>query len=105
MTSPKDVTVPSPPITLPSDALVAKNYAIFLRFRQPIHSFCKTANSHDRVTILIAACIDAGINTGSRIIGVAVRLGFNSQHAGIILSAGVGLNWNRDEDGHYSNLI
>jgi hypothetical protein len=56
--------------------------------------------------MLINACIGEGIDTGSRIIGVLARLGYNKQHAGITLKAGLKKepkwpNWGRNQDGSY----
>lgn len=104
MISAKDIIIPSLPATLSSDAPAAEVDAIFRRLRQLMKD-CAKANSHDRLTIAIAACIDEGINTGIRIVGAARRLGFDAQHAGIVLNGGIGFNWHRAEDGHYRNLI
>lgn len=104
MISAKDIIIPNPPVTLSRDAPVAEVDAIFRRLRQLMKD-CAKANSHDRVTIAIAACIDEGINTGIRIVGAARRLGFDAQHAGIVLSNGIGSNWKRAEDGRYQSLI
>ena len=104
MISANDITLPSPPATLSRDAPAAEVDAIFRRLRQLLMDVGK-ANSHDRLTVAIAACIDEGIDTGNRIVGVAQKLGFDTQHAGIVLSAGIGSNWHRTEDGQYRNLI
>ena len=63
-------------------------------------------NKHDRAHVLINACITEGIDSGTRIIGVLAKLGFNKQHAGITLKAGLQRepewpNWGRHEDGRY----
>ena len=92
--------------SLPSDAPDAEVNAIFERLRGLMKDCGRPgANKHDRMIVLIAACIDEGINTGTRIVGVAKRLEFDGQHAGIVLSTGVGRYWERDENGTYRNLI
>jgi len=93
-----------PPATLSRDAPTADVGAIFRRLRQLMMD-CAKANSHDRLTMVIAACIDEGITTGTRIVGVARKLGFDAQHAGILLTGGIGSHWSRGEDGQYRNLI
>jgi len=62
-------------------------------------------NLHDHADVALSALIDRGINTGPRLIGAAKRLGFKGRHAGIILKAGIGHRWSRDEEGTYRNLM
>ena len=68
------------------------------------------ANKHERVIVLIHACIDAGCNTKVAIQQALGRLGWNVRHALIILSNSTGNNpdlyrWQRDEAGIYRNHI
>jgi hypothetical protein len=70
----------------------------------------KGTNKHDRVIVLIHACIDAGCNTKEAIQEALRLLGWNLQHARIILSSSTGNNpnlhrWQRDEAGVYRNHI
>ena len=62
---------------------------------------------HDRVIVLIAACILHGWDEGGRIIGALVKLGFNQKYVGIILRTNTGDDpkryfWKRVADGIYS---
>ncbi|QDM40630.1 hypothetical protein [Altererythrobacter sp. TH136] len=81
--------------------------ALFLRLRDlERHLASAGVNKHDRVHMLINACIGEGIDTGCRIVGVLAALGFNRQHAGITLKAGLKCepewpNWGRSGDGRY----
>ena len=68
------------------------------------------ANKHDRVIVLIHACIDAGCNTKGAIQEALGQLGWNLPHAMIVLSKSTGNNpslyrWQRDEAGIYRNHI
>ena len=61
---------------------------------------------HDRAHVLINASISEGIDTGTRIIGVLAKLGFDKRHAGIMLKAGLQRapewpNWGCNDDGKY----
>lgn len=63
-------------------------------------------SKHDRAIVLIHGCIDAGCNTNERIFGMLRLLGWNMQHAQIVLSKSTGNNpalhrWHRDEAGIY----
>ncbi len=61
---------------------------------------------HERAHALINASISEGLDRGTRIIGVLAMLGFDKQHAAIILKAGTQRepewpNWGRHDDGKY----
>ena len=65
-------------------------------------------NKNDSVIVLACACIDEKINTGSGIINMLTRLGYNRRHVGAILHHNTGSNpnrfrWTRDETGAYCN--
>lgn len=82
--------------------------AIFERLRQLDRKCGPTANLHDRVTVLICACIEEGINAGPRIIGAIKHIGYNSRHVGKLLRDGTGNDprrhwWYRDPVGTYRN--
>lgn len=82
---------------------------IFEGLRELMATIERKGGKHDSATILIAAAIDAGFNTGRRIIGTLTHLGFDRAHVGIILKKGLGSdaakhNWRRDVDGTYHNL-
>ena len=66
-------------------------------------------NKHDRVIVLIEACLDEGIDTRKGIVDALVKLGFNYRHVAILLNEGTGEsperhNWRRDENGRYSRI-
>lgn len=66
-------------------------------------------NKNDQAIVLIAACIDHGINTGRWIIGTLKPLGFNPQHLGKMLRDNAGSDpkrfwWQRHADGTYRSL-
>ena len=60
----------------------------------------------DRVQMLIIACIINGVNTGRRIVGVLVQLGFNDVHVRTVLAKGISpkpewLAWGKNREGVY----
>ncbi len=106
MASAKDIiiaAVPPAAATLPIDAPEEVVNALFRDFRDLMQA-CGT-NKNDKADVLITALIDAGINTGPRIIGAAKRLDLDGQHAGIRLKEGIGQRWSRDRYGKYRNLM
>lgn len=46
---------------------------------------CSAPDKNDRLIIAITALIEAGVNTGPRIIGSAIRNDFKRGHAGAVL--------------------
>jgi hypothetical protein len=63
-------------------------------------------NKHDRVSVLIAACIAEGITKGSSIRSALMELGYDGSHVAITLTKGSGSmppesRWYRDESGAY----
>lgn len=56
-------------------------------------------NKNDRAYVLIAACIDEGINTVPQIIEAVAPLGFNKRHLGALLTQGKGGWYRRDAAG------
>lgn len=103
--SPEYGTPPTAAAPLAHDAPEAEVNAIFGRLRALIEACGPGTNKNDRLTVLINACIDEGINTGARIVGAAKKLGFNDEHAGAVLRSGIGDRWAREDDGTYRNLV
>ena len=65
-------------------------------------------NKNDSGIVLTSACIDEGVNGGSKIISMLVKLGFDPQHIGLMLHHNTGSNperyyWYRDEANAYCN--
>jgi len=63
-------------------------------------------NKHDRVLMLINACISEGLTGEHHIIGTVAHLGFNHGHVATLLKESVRLEpewpyWGRDENGRY----
>jgi len=105
MNSAKDITIPDLPITLSREAPAAEVDEIFQRLRQLKSNLGRPTNADNRLTAIIAACIDEGINTGPRIFGAARRLGFDIRHTRRVLNSGIGHTWTRAADDQFSNLI
>lgn len=105
MISAKDIIIPVQPATLSRHTSSADVNAIFRRLRQLKASFAGKANSNDRVAMLIAACIDEGIDTEDRIIGSLRRLDYERKRAVTVLRLGVGKLWASTENGQFRNLI
>lgn len=91
-------------MSMPADADIN---AVFRSLRALDQSLLDgKVNKNDRATTLISACIAEGFDTGKRIIGVLVRLGFNGQHVGMQLKHGLQRtpewpNWGCRDDGTY----
>lgn len=91
-------------MSLPDDADIN---ALFRSLRALDQSLLDSdVNKNDRAAMLISACIAEGIDTGKRIVGVLVRLGFTGQHVGMMLKYGLQRtpawpNWGRRDDGTY----
>jgi len=64
---------------------------------------------HDRVIVLIQACISQGIVRGTQLVSVIKELGFNAQHVGMTLTKGRGddpvRHHRRREDGCAHSLL
>lgn len=93
-----DIVIPSSPQTIAIDEILHS-------IRQMLDG-CGTSNRNDLAIIAIEALIDVGVNTGPRIIGAAVSIGFNRAHVGAILTKSEGGNpdrhrWQRDAEGTY----
>ncbi len=74
--------------------------------RKMITKAALTSSKDDCIRMLIIACIEQGFDIGPRITGIARALGFNAQHAEIILNRGTGSNpgprrWFKDQQGRY----
>ena len=94
---------------LASNASAEDVTSIFKELRA-LKAACRRADSHSRAIVLIQACIDNGINTRARIRGTLAKLGFNADHAVIVLEACAGqypdvYHWYRDESGVFHNHI
>jgi hypothetical protein len=63
---------------------------------------CRSAPYDDRLTVMITACIERGINTRPRIVGAARRKSFNAEKASRFLTKATGKLWLREKDGVYS---
>lgn len=61
-------------------------------------------DKHDQVQILVAACIDEGINTGPGIIAKLADIGFDKDHVGIVLRTNLKRLWQRDGERFYTAL-
>lgn len=63
-------------------------------------------NQHDRVIVLIMACLGEDMTDGSTIVQTISALGYNRRFVGIQLRTNAGLNpdrnlWQRSADGTY----
>lgn len=105
MNSTKDIVSPDLPIALSREAPAAEVDEIFQRLRELKSNLGKPTNADNRLTAMIAACIDEGINTSPRIIGAALQLGFDLRHTRRVLRSGIGHTWHRAADDRFSNLI
>lgn len=97
----------SPQSTSPLRTVELGSHEWFNGLRDLLAACGAGTNKNDRVEVLIAACISDGLDTGSRIIGVAKLLGFHPRHAGKTLNLGTGNNprvnlWRRSDEGQYS---
>jgi hypothetical protein len=93
----------------PSVAPKSDSSAMFARLQRLIDDCGPNRNKHHLVIVLITACITEGVDTGSRIIGALVHLGFNNRHVAMLLKEGTGANpelhrWRKGQDGRYSLL-
>ena len=78
----------------------------FIESLRELQAACCTCNQHEQVIVLIHACIEAGRNTQGPILDTLDRLGWNMQHARLLLKKSTGnlpaLHlWSRDADGVY----
>ncbi len=94
---------------LASNASAEDVTSIFKELRA-LKAACRRADSHSRAIVLIQACIDNGINTRARIRGTLPQLGFDADHAIIVLKACTGKypdvhHWYRDDNGVFHNHL
>lgn len=87
--------------------VTSNDAAMFRRLRNLTCELDAVSNANDRATVMIAACIEEGMNEAPRIFGAMERLGFNRRHAAIILNERHGDDtsrhwWSRDESGLYA---
>lgn len=84
--------------------------SIFERLRRLDHELAgESVNKNDRCVALITACIWDGIDTGERIIGALVRLGYKPGHVAIIIKHNTGKNpalhrWFIGDEGRHYRL-
>lgn len=94
-----DIVVPSSkPATPSAPAPRVDVDAVLQKIRIDLHG-CRTTDRNVLLTIAIEALIGAGVNSRSRIIGAAQRLGFNASQAGAVLERG--REWVSGTDGVY----
>ena len=62
------------------------------------------SNKNDQADMLIIACIEAGRDQKSSIIGTLVRLDLNRGHVARRLDEGIGNLWRMDAEGEYRVL-
>ena len=89
--------------------LTALDATLFDRLRGLIQACGPEANKHDQAIAVIAACIDEGVNTRPRIVGVMKHLGFSTAHAARMLNESTGCHpsryrWQSYLAGRYSHL-
>ena len=63
-------------------------------------------SKHEQARILIMACIEGGVGSGKRIVGILSKIGFNARHIGATLDRQCGSNpdlhdWWKDDEGNY----
>lgn len=61
-------------------------------------------DKHEQVQMLVAACIDEGVDTGPEIIATLVKIGFKGSHVGIVLRTNLKRLWQRDGERFYTAL-
>ncbi|WP_370310116.1 hypothetical protein [Sphingobium abikonense] len=61
-------------------------------------------SKNDRAIVLLAACIERGVNTRARLVAVLKHLGFTHSHLAIMLKERLGHDWQIDPDCRYSVL-
>lgn len=86
---------------------LAEDTAMFCRLRNLLREIEAVPDAHQRAIIMIAACIEEGMNEARRILPAMEALGFNRQHAAIILNREKGNDpgrhwWSRDSKGIYA---
>ena len=74
--------------------------------RKTVMKGAETSGTDDCIRMVIIACIEHGFDIGPRITGIARALGFNAQHADIILKRGAAngpgvRRWYKDQQGRY----
>ncbi|KXU29479.1 hypothetical protein A0J57_23175 [Sphingobium sp. 22B] len=87
----------------------ASDADLFKRLRGLMRSCQSEVGKHDQAIIVIAACIEEGLDTRPRIVGAMKKLGFNSAHVAITLNKATGSDlerhrWRLDGAGRYSLL-
>ena len=79
----------------------AETAEIFRRLRALKGSLGFKPNKEDMAIVLIVACIEEGMNTGTRIVRALTRIGLNGDHVAIVLKSRTDW-WSKDERGIYT---
>lgn len=85
----------------------AADAAMFRRLRNLLSEIVYLSNRNDQAAVMIGACIEEGMDEARRLLPAMEKLGFNRQHAAIILKRHEGTDpnthwWTRDASGRYS---
>lgn len=67
-----------------------------------LNASCRHAVMDVRLTVMITACIERGINTRAKIVGALRKKNFNERTAGRFLTKKTGTLWRRSPEGIYS---
>ncbi|WP_264447467.1 hypothetical protein [Novosphingobium sp. JCM 18896] len=82
----------SPPWEQEVPNIESQSEGLIMRLRRVAKDCGDGANINDRITAIIAACIEEGIHGEGQIVAVLMGLGFNNRHVGAILNGHAGRN-------------
>lgn len=103
LSSTAHITVPAAHIAVPRKVRSVPSFRDSIA--QLLAACGPDANLNDRCIVAILACLDAGISSRKGIIDALKPHGFNYQHIAILLKAGTGDKWQRDEKGVYVAMV